>query len=274
LPANRDLAKTVFNLTNILIMTTSDYIKEKLIEFNLKSKKTNLFHPNLQRTSHRYFNLKMSTGATYRIFDFTEKIVIETAIKTCLLFTVNLPDKICLADKKLNTKTGLKIYSSNTKDLKVIDCVNLIKKEIIDLRLQNNEGIYIYGNGITLNLNNSRELKPEILILQNLKSIIEDNFPENQEITDPFRLPTNLRNLAALFSEWAIQDDLEREEKIQKSSKIKLKRLIDLVYPKMDEINKYLDSFKTEPMPDEAILVGSLAELVSELINMKRFFQT
>jgi hypothetical protein len=41
--------------------------------------------------------------------------------------------------------------------------------------------------------------------------------------------------------------------------------VVDIVNPKMEIINSYLDSFKSEPLPYEATLIGNLAELVSEL---------
>jgi len=246
-------------------MSTSEYIKEKLKEFNTKSKKTNLFNPNLQRTSSRYFILKMNDRDIIRVFDFGDRIVIEINIKASILFAVNLPDTICLANKALRNNAGFKIYTSNTIDKTILDCIDLIKQDLVALNLQSNEGMYVYGNGISLNINITRDLIPEIKVLQTLKSIIEDNFPEAQDLVDPQKLPEDLRSLIPLFSEWAIMDDLERKEKLQKSSKTKLKKVMEFVYPKMNEINGYLDSFKDNPLPNEAILIGRLAELVSEL---------
>jgi len=42
--------------------------------------------------------------------------------------------------------------------------------------------------------------------------------------------------------------------------------LVAVVKPKFAKINSYLDSFDDKAVPREATMVGSLAELVSELM--------
>ena len=43
------------------------------------------------------------------------------------------------------------------------------------------------------------------------------------------------------------------------------KKIVNKVYPYMTEINEFLNSFGDNPLSHEAILIGNLAELVSEI---------
>ncbi|HEY8784220.1 MAG TPA: hypothetical protein VIM16_21510 [Mucilaginibacter sp.] len=52
---------------------------------------------------------------------------------------------------------------------------------------------------------------------------------------------------------------------MEETSEKQKKKLIKTVYPYMIEINEFLDSLGDEPLGHEAILLGNLAELVSEL---------
>jgi hypothetical protein len=47
--------------------------------------------------------------------------------------------------------------------------------------------------------------------------------------------------------------------------KTEIKKLIKQVSPYMKDINTFLDSFKYQPLTEEATLIENLAELVSEL---------
>lgn len=65
-----------------------------------------------------------------------------------------------------------------------------------------------------------------------------------------------------LLKEWAISDDEERQEKIDSSSQEKLAIVVSRVYPHINAINDFLDSFGDQPLTNEAIMLGNLAELV------------
>ena len=41
--------------------------------------------------------------------------------------------------------------------------------------------------------------------------------------------------------------------------------MVTMIYALMGEINAYLDSFDSSPLNEEAIVLGKLAELVTEL---------
>ena len=78
-------------------------------------------------------------------------------------------------------------------------------------------------------------------------------------------IPLNLRGLVPLLNKWSVSDDNEREKLLAKTTNQQKIDLIATVYPLMDDINKFLDSFEDKPPTDEAIRIGDLAQLVSEL---------
>lgn len=82
---------------------------------------------------------------------------------------------------------------------------------------------------------------------------------------DEAKLPANLRHLAPYIVSWSVSDDVARQEMVEASSEEELAQLAANVGPLLGAIDAYLDSFSDEPEPDEAMLLGSLAELVSEL---------
>jgi len=241
-------------------------------EFKPSSKTINLFDPNIQETSTRCFRLSDEAGNKFKLFVFSERISFEFKVITSLLFAVNLPDVVCFANKPLGVSiNGHNVYVSSPDNSFVFDCVALIETEIQDLGFQSNEGLFVYRNGIHLVLSGNRGLLRELAIFRRIRSIIEDNFPEdNLDRFNPTKIPTNLHSLLPFLAEWAIADDLERDEKIDSSSNEELKTVIDAVSPKISQINDYLSSFETEPLTYEAAILGNLAELVSEIKLSKK----
>ena len=198
------------------------------------------------------------------MFLFSTRLSLEIKINTSLLFAVNLPNMLCRADKILDKQIGEhKIYADNPNDTPVINCIDLIKNDVGDLHLKEHEGLFVYKNALQLVISQQRALIPEIDILIQLKSKIEQ--PEVESEIDISKVPEDLQDLIPFLKEWAISDDLERDEKINRSSKKKLMKVTNAVNSKMSIINNYLDSFEEEPLTYEAILIGNLAELVTEI---------
>lgn len=250
-------------------METAAHIKNVLKDFRPTSQKIDLFDPNLRDNSIRVFKLKDKDGQKCKVYAFTERITIEIKLTTSLHFSVNHPDNICSANNPLKNSFRHKIFTTRSNDSEILNCLELITTDIQKLQLKSNEGIFIYRNGIQLVIDKSRQLIEEILTFQEISKILKSRFPDNLETIDRSKIPANLKDLIPFLSEWAISDDVERDEKIRKSSKSILKKVVDIVNPKMDIINSYLDSFKSEPLPYEATLIGSLAELVCELTLQK-----
>jgi hypothetical protein len=161
-------------------------------------------------------------------------------------------------------------YTNRSNDDVVTDALKLIENEIRDLKLGDGEGLFVYGNAIQLVVDGTRLLLPEIQILRRISSKILHSYAVEKYLVDVSRIRTELHDLVPLFSDWAISDDFERQQKIDKTSKSELGKLVKIVVPKMDLINDYLNSFGDEPLPHEATLIGNLAELVSEIMSGDR----
>jgi hypothetical protein len=78
-------------------------------------------------------------------------------------------------------------------------------------------------------------------------------------------LPADLRPLVPLIKVWAVGDDVRRQQLLAAASPEDRDRLIKDVGPLLDRINAYLDSFACDEIPEEAALLGRLAEAVAEL---------
>ena len=241
-------------------MTTSTYIRTTLKDFSLTSQKINLSNANIG-ISTRLFKAKDHNGNKFKAYDFSDRIMLEVAANTSLLFAINLPNYVFSA----TNLQAPNIYIKLPKDKNIFSCVDFIKLEIKDINLRNNEGIFIYANAIQLLLDKSRGLIKENNSLQQIKLIIEHNFPGQTDIIDVSKIPEDFKNLLPFIKEWSISDDQERSDKIKRTSKAKLQKLLDAIEPKLDLIDKYLDTFKNKPMHYEATLIGNLGELAAEL---------
>ena len=127
-------------------MTTEEYIRILTKEFRPTSQKIDLYDWNIQDTSTRVFKIKDNEGNKFKLFAFTSRLRIELPVKTSLLFAINLPDNICLANKLLNhSPENYKIYTDQSNDKSILICIDIIKQDLKDLKLETNEGLFVYG---------------------------------------------------------------------------------------------------------------------------------
>ena len=115
--------------------------------FRPTSQEVNLFDPNINDKSTRLFKFKDDKDNRFKIWVFTDKIKMETALATSLLFSINFPDKVCLANKILKEISGIgKIFTDRSKDDQIQSCVELLKDNLRSLKFDKNEGLTVYGN--------------------------------------------------------------------------------------------------------------------------------
>jgi hypothetical protein len=144
-------------------MTTEQQIRDKVKKFRPTSQEVNLFDPNLSDNSTRLFKFKDDLDNRFKLWVFTETVKLETPLTTSLLFSINFPDKVCFADKKLKEITGIgKIYTDNSKNYQVVNCIEMLIDELRTLDFDNKEGLTVYRNSLQLTLNHNRQFLPEI----------------------------------------------------------------------------------------------------------------
>jgi hypothetical protein len=247
-------------------MTTERQIRDKIKSFKPTSQKADLFDPNLNDKSTRFFKFKNGHGRRYRLWLFTDRVKLETPLATSLLFSVNIPDNVCLANKLLQEKSDIgRIFTDAAKDKQVTECVDLLVEDLKILNLKADEGINVYGNWLQLTLSNERALLPEIELCDRIKAKIELNFPDKDEKIDYSDLPTELLEVVQKFGHLVSTDDFERQEKSKTLTSKQRKTFLEVMEPKLEGINNFLDGFKDIPLSDGAIGLQNLAELFTEL---------
>lgn len=236
--------------------------------FRPTSQEASLYDPNLNDTSDRIFKFKDFQDNKYRIWVFSDTIKLETPLSTSLLFSINYPDKVCLANKLLFEESGIgKIFTDYKKNDQIQLCIKLLKNDLILLNFDINEGLTVYRNSLQLTLKQDRQILPEIDVFIKIKSLIELNFPDETEEVDYSGLPSDLRQILIKFRSLAISDDFDRGEVIHELSAGQRRDLIKLIEPKLEEINLFLDTFADKQLTEAAIRLQCLAELTIELAN-------
>jgi hypothetical protein len=90
----------------------------------------------------------------------------------------------------------------------------------------------------------------------------------NQQLAESLsteNVPPILRVLIPYAKKYSIADDLLRVQFGNGLSNKEKRELTNIVSPLFPDINNFLDSFGEDPLSDEAIVIGNLAEFVCEL---------
>jgi len=241
-------------------------IRKTIKRFRPVSQITNLFDPNINDRSILLYKCKDEEGNKFIIWIFTDKIKLEMPLATSLLFSINIPDIICFANKFIENMNRIgKLFTDNSKDEQVKLCVKLLKDYLISLSFNHSEGLIVYGNSLQMIINNDRQIIPEIEACERIKSLIELNFPETIYSVDYTDLPVDLKQLILKYECWIISDDFERDAKIKEMTIKERIELIKFVDQKFDDINIFLDTFRDKPLTEGAIKIQCLAELAMEL---------
>lgn len=218
--------------------------------------------------STRLFKFKDDQNNRFKILVFTDTVKLETSLATSLLFSINFPDKVCLANKLFEEISGVgRIFTDNSKDDQIQSCIELLNDDLKSLQFDDKEGLTVYGNSLQLTLKHDRELLPEVEVCKKIKSLIELNFPDNANEVDYSDLPKDLRQILLKYEALAITDDFERDELIEGLSTRQRTDLIKVIEPKLEEIYLFLGTYGDKPLTEGAIGLQCLAELIIELTN-------
>lgn len=236
-----------------------------------------LINWNFNGTSYRELIVKDYKGFKI-VIDEYEKIfdihVIGKSLGSDFAFAINIPNKLFF----FNTPTRFDGSSYKAYLAENDNVIDLLKnkdfllfwesfcKMTNDLAFSNIEGVFFCTGEIHLALSFEQNIVP---IIEYTIDLINSNplifYKVKDERIFKKSMPENLRALVPLLKKWSIPDDSEREQLMEETSEKQKKNLVKRVYPFMSEINRFLDSFGDEPLSHEAILLGNLAELVSEL---------
>jgi hypothetical protein len=99
-------------------------------------------------------------------------------------------------------------------------------------------------------------MKRSDLLLSFLLSIL----PTSAVKTPRIVMPDPFHDLEDIAQKWAISDDTTRSEVVDKASKPELEKLVQIIMPRIDAINKFLAHRENAP----ASALGALAQAASE----------
>jgi hypothetical protein len=176
-------------------------------------------------------------------------------------WSINEPDQITLTRAVQNPSVGPAVFASGILSPKAIDIIQqeAFQSLLKQLGMSAGESLNFYKNAVVYyarSVEASRFLERTNIISRFVAGLTG---PEKTELR-PVALPEPFADLNECAQEWAISDDTERAEALEKASLEDLKSLVERVAPRLPNINKYLETHSGET---EAAL-GSLAETVAE----------
>jgi len=248
-------------------MSTKQQIKEKIKVYKPISHTVSVFDLNIHETSNTIYEFKDKQGNRVRVWVFSDRIKIEIPLSTSLLFSVNFPDKVCLANKNFAAILGIgTLFTDNSENDQIVRCIDILSNDLKSLSLdKSREGLIVYRNALQVILKNDRTIIEELSICMEIKSKIEIEFPDIIRNIDYSDLPKELKLLILKFKSWILFDDFERDIKIKESTKKERTDLINAIYPKLDSIIIFLNSFENQSLSEGAINLQALVEIVMEL---------
>jgi hypothetical protein len=141
-------------------------------------------------------------------------------------------------------------------------------KLLSEFRLSPQESLQVYRNAVILIGGIERATQKTIARLCDLADSVRGRGGDGVVDGLPFsveKLPPALQSLAGPIRRFAIGDDAIRGDPIGEASAAELARVRAQVEPLLPQINAFLDSFGSQPLSNEAMLLGRLAEAVAEL---------
>jgi hypothetical protein len=239
-------------------MTSRDKLKETAELLGQKVKKSNVIGSGLT------FELKNYKGFKITVYSYPQTVRVDIKADSSLAMSFHQPDSIFSITEPLSIEYPTRIFIGSSDKEKVIEFADKIRALIDEVKLDHSESIVIYINQVSAEVSPDRDIVSTIDLLI---KIIEHNKSENKSEKSVNDLPGNLRDLYKLFDKYSKSDDQERDELIESLTSRDIKKLIDKVDKRTNEINEFLDSFDDRPLTDNAQLLMSLTELVIELKN-------
>lgn len=177
-------------------------------------------------------------------------------------WSINEPDQITLTRRVQNPPIGSALFASGAmlspkaNEIVHLDAFQSLLKE---LDLGERESLHFYKNAAVYYARSSSAanfLNRTRTICRFVAGITQAQKTASRHV----ELPESFADLDECAQEWAISDDTERAEALESASAEALRKLVELVSPRLPSINEYLSNHSGEK---EAAL-GSLAETVSE----------
>jgi len=249
-----------------------DSLKDLSITLGGKIQKQTLFDSNFDEASNRKLTVKDYRQYKIRINEYQDLYSLGISVNSDLALSINksdwmfgfkIPKNVSGLSNKVYVRDETYTFDQNEY---VISFWNSLVALLNKIGLSESEGVFFYNNGISFSLKKERDV---VSILNDIIDLINANKNifkrETKRRILSARVPENLKPLIPLLKKYAVSDDSDREQLKERMTGKEKQKLINTVRPFFNEINAYLDSFKDNPLSEEAMSIGDLAELVSEL---------
>lgn len=248
-------------------------LKELQKKFGGSIQQQDLLHPTFSRHSLRRLVFKTDDGLKLSVHDFEEYISAEVKIESDFAFSINKPDRILFFNQQVSSAViayPIYVSSSNLEIAKSAGFKSYCGafQELLSKHpLSADEQMFLARNGIDIKARSDRDLP---CFLNDVVQLVHENkslfkIKINAASHRFLELPEALVPLIPILKKFAVSDDQERSDLIDKMSTLQQKRLLAFVDPYFPAINDYLGSFQTKPLTETVASLGNLAELVSEL---------
>jgi hypothetical protein len=231
------------------------------------------FNPNVGESAHHQMVARLRG---YRVTARLGESRVELEVRnfdTRVSFSLNTPDRVCLLNRQLDASpAGLPcpvfLAAADTRATTAWLQAPENARVLSEFRLTPQESLQVYRNAVILIGEIERATEKTIARLCDLADCVRDRGDDRVIDGLPFaveKLPPALRPLAPLIRRFAIGDDAIRGDLTGEASAAEQMRVCAQVEPLLPQINAYLDSFGSQPLSNEAMLLGRLAEAVAEL---------
>lgn len=133
---------------------------------------------------------------------------------------------------------------------------------IQDISLSQEESVHLSAGDVKIYLR-QRSVESALGVIGSSLNFVKKIASKKLEI-DFSELPPQFKPIIPLISTWGKTDDSHREELRENANRKELQAVVAEVRPYFPAINEYLDSFRDQPMPEVATLLGALAEFAAE----------
>jgi hypothetical protein len=184
--------------------------------------------------------------------------------KPDIIFGYSQPNKLNNFPCIVYTREHKHIPSQNEALQKFWDLLSML---LNDFKLTVSECVFFYSNKVFFVLDTKRDvgsaLDQIIDFLNKNNKVFKRKAPAIK--INANKIPDNIKAVIPFLKKYSISDDSERGELVEQMSDGEKTTLKETIFPIMDEIEAYLDSFKNKTFTVEASLILELAELVAEL---------
>lgn len=238
-----------------------------------KVKPCECYNPNLGEVAYHSLLARLRGYRVEALLGKSLVALVASGFDSEISFSLNAPDRICLLDKRLRPAPAdipHPVYVSASDSRTTAAWLRMTEngRFLSAFCLSSRESIQVYRNAVSMIGSPDRATESTLGRLCDLADRVR--VPAQDGVVDgvPFdvdRMPRVFASLRGWIRRFAIGDDHIRGEVLAGVSAMERALMRTQVEPLLPQIDAFLDSFGDQPLSNEAILLGRLAEAVTEM---------